>query len=83
MTSRPFGSFTDASVDRPGGNFIETMLRLAKEKGEVWVVADQMMSPTSTYDAAEAIIDLVVTKPAPGTSSILGPRLGSNLRSAS
>ena len=38
-----------------GGNFIETMIRLAKEKGQVKVVSDQHMSPTSTMDIAEMI----------------------------
>jgi dTDP-4-dehydrorhamnose reductase len=42
-----------------GGNFIETMLRVAKEKGELNVVNDQTMSPTSTWDLADMLLKLL------------------------
>lgn len=42
-----------------GKNFVETMLRLGKEKGEVAVVDDQIGSPTWTVHLAEAIARLV------------------------
>lgn len=42
-----------------GKNFVETMLRLGKEKGEVAVVDDQIGSPTWTVHLAEAIRRLV------------------------
>ena len=54
--------FGVAGASGKGGNFVETMLRLAKEKGELRVVADQTMSPTSTADVADAMIDLVLAK---------------------
>ena len=58
--------FGVAGASGKGGNFVETMLRLAREKGELRVVADQTMSPTSTSDIAEIIIDMVLGNGSPG-----------------
>ena len=44
-----------------GNNFIKTMLRLGKERGEVRVVNDQIGSPTYTYDLAELCVDMIIT----------------------
>lgn len=39
-----------------GGNFVETMIRIGREKGKLRVISDQMMSPTSTASIAEVIL---------------------------
>ena len=49
-----------------GGNFITTILRIAKEKGEVSVVDDQWMSPTSTQSLAQMTVDLIKSEALPG-----------------
>ena len=42
-----------------GKNFIETMIRLGKERSEINVVSDQRGCPTFTFDLAEALMHLV------------------------
>jgi dTDP-4-dehydrorhamnose reductase len=41
-----------------GNNFVELMLRLGRERGEVRVVASETVSPTSTRDLARQIVTL-------------------------
>lgn len=43
------------------GNFVETMLRIGRERPELKVVADQYCTPTSTANLASAIVDLIKT----------------------
>ena len=45
-----------------GKNFINTMLRLGREKGAVSVVDDQIGSPTYTYDLARLLADMIQTE---------------------
>jgi dTDP-4-dehydrorhamnose reductase len=45
-----------------GRNFIETMQKLAKEKPEVRVVQDEVLTPTYTFHLAEQIRKLVSTR---------------------
>jgi dTDP-4-dehydrorhamnose reductase len=51
--------FGVAGASSKGGNFVETMLRIGKEKGELRVVSDQVMSPTATADIARWIFTLL------------------------
>lgn len=45
-----------------GNNFINTMLRLAGGNKELKIVADQIGSPTFTYDLAPLICDMIETE---------------------
>lgn len=45
-----------------GNNFVKTMLKLAKERDEISVVADQIGSPTYTYDLAGFLIQMIKTE---------------------
>jgi len=42
-----------------GGNFITTMIKLAKEKPEVMVVDDEILTPTPTYRIAKNTAELI------------------------
>lgn len=44
-----------------GGNFIKTMLRLSDSNSEVRVVADQVGSPTYTFDLARLLCEIIET----------------------
>jgi len=58
---RTSGLFGVAGSSGKGGNFVETMLRLALERNELTVVNDQIFSPTYTKDLAEKIAQLINT----------------------
>ena len=45
-----------------GHNFLNTMLRLGKEKKEIFVVDDQVGAPTNANDLASAILQIIMQK---------------------
>lgn len=49
-----------------GGNFVETVLRLAAERSELRIVNDQRCTPTNAEDLARAILEIVDKRPQPG-----------------
>lgn len=59
---RTSGLYGVAGSSGKGGNFIELMLKLAKESKTIKVVNDQIFSPTYTKDLAEKIVRLFRTK---------------------
>jgi dTDP-4-dehydrorhamnose reductase len=50
-----------------GGNFVETMIRLGRERGRLSVVADNAMAPTFSADLARGLLELVRLRPKAGT----------------
>lgn len=58
-TSALFGV---AGASGKGGNFVETMLKLAREQDELRIVDDRVFSPTYTKDLAGKIAQLVNTE---------------------
>ena len=59
--------FGVAGANGKGGNFVETMIRLGREKGALQVVDDQIMSPTATADVAAAILRILTRGCSAGT----------------
>ena len=59
---RTSGLFGVAGSSGKGGNFVETMVRLGKERDELRVVGDQVFSPTYTKDLAKMIAQLINTE---------------------
>ena len=58
---RSSGLYGVAGASGKGGNFVETMLRLAREGTPIRVVDDQTLGPTSTADLALALEALAAT----------------------
>jgi dTDP-4-dehydrorhamnose reductase len=52
---RTCGLYGLAGSGQKGGNFVSTMIRLAREGKSIRVVSDQRVGPTSTADLAEAL----------------------------
>lgn len=61
-TDKHFIVRTQWLFGRSGRNFVETMLSLAADHGEVVVVRDQVGCPTYTGDLAEAVVRLLDTR---------------------
>jgi len=59
---RTSGLFGVAGSSGKGGNFVETVLKPAKEQNELKVVNDQVFSPTYTGDLARKIAQLIQTE---------------------
>ena len=59
LVVRVSGLYGLAGSAGKGGNFVETMLRLAGEGKPVRVVSDQVTAPTNTAEIAEALLPLV------------------------
>ena len=45
-----------------GNNFVNTMLRIGKERDDVRVISDQIGSPTYTVDVAKVLLHIVLSK---------------------
>ncbi len=59
---RTSGLFGSSGAGGKGGNFVETVLKLAQEQNELRVVSDQVFSPTYTRDLAQKIAELLPTE---------------------
>jgi len=59
---RTSGLYGQAGSRSKGGNFVETMLRLAEDQNAVRVVNDQILSPTYAFDLAAKIYQLIQTE---------------------
>lgn len=61
---RTCGLYGHAGARGKGGNFVETMLRLAGGEKPIRVVADQRLSPTSTWALAGKLSEVLKLRPA-------------------
>jgi dTDP-4-dehydrorhamnose reductase len=59
---RSSGLYGVAGASGKGGNFVETMLRLARQGQAIRVVDDQISAPTYTQDIAETLFSVIEHK---------------------
>jgi dTDP-4-dehydrorhamnose reductase len=59
LVVRVSGLYGLAGSAGKGGNFVETMLRLAREGNPIRVVGDQRTAPTNTAEIAESLLPLL------------------------
>ena len=59
---RVCGLYGHAGSLGKGYNFVELMIRLAKEGKDIKVVDDQVLTPTSTKDVTEKLLELIQTE---------------------
>ncbi len=77
IVARVASLFGVAGASGKGGNFVETMIRIGKERGRLTVVADQVMSPTASWDAGEAILDLIAANAQAGDYHVVNSGVAS------
>lgn len=77
IIARVASLFGVAGASGKGGNFVETMLRFGEERGRLTVVADQVMSPTASWDAGEAILDLIAVNAPAGDYHVVNSGVAS------
>lgn len=77
VVARVASLFGVAGASGKGGNFVETMIRLGKERGRLTVVDDQVMSPTASWDAGEAILDLIAARAPAGVYHVVNSGVAS------
>lgn len=77
IVARVASLFGVAGASGKGGNFVETMIRFGKERGRLTVVDDQVMSPTASWDAGEAILDLIVAEAPAGVYHVVNSGVAS------
>ena len=77
VVARVASLFGVAGASGKGGNFVETMIRLGAERGRLTVVDDQRMSPTASWDAGEAILDLIAAEAPAGDYHVVNSGVAS------
>lgn len=63
--------FGVAGSSGKGGNFVETMIKFAKERSKIQVVSDQFMSPTGTDFIANSFFKMLEAKSEPGIYNVV------------